>query len=265
MLKWNVESGVVAELSYKEKNLILPWGIETADAWGFFSLEKGIGYRHEILSESDYQVNSSSETKLKVQMPEGPWNLEVKNQLSEHHIVRETRLSPEGQSWHMDFVMRYRFLKENFEEALIGDQRLGHRGTNVYYQYPVKEVKLLGKHLNAHISVTDFHCPKGFKLLMYVRDYQNEWIVHIRFLPVTQERLVIKLCNRWYKTRPIPQFVTDELLKSDSLKERLLYRSERRPYKNKVMRLICPNAFPLEKLSGSDSFWIKSECRFYEP
>ena len=46
MLSWTVNDGVIKELRKGGENIIFPWGIETADTLGFFSLEKNVGYRH---------------------------------------------------------------------------------------------------------------------------------------------------------------------------------------------------------------------------
>lgn len=263
MLGWKVEKGVIQEVTLNDQNMIYPWGIETADASGFFSLEQHIGYRHIIDHQKHKLDGKTQQSSMQVLMPEGQWDLDLRSELHPRAITREVTLSTDSYSWHMDFVMRFRFKKEFFEEAKIADKTISHTNSNVYHLHDVREVELKGKNLSVRVAVTDLECPPNFKHYMYVRDHLDEWIVHSRFLPADDERMVIKLCNRWYKTRSIPQFLTDKILTYKIFKDYLYYHSERSPYKNRLMRLICPNAFPLGKLLPDQKFWVKSECTFH--
>ena len=49
MISWEINEGCITKIFYKGKNLILPWGVETADDCGHFSLELFKGYRFKVL------------------------------------------------------------------------------------------------------------------------------------------------------------------------------------------------------------------------
>ena len=63
-------------------------------------------------------------------------------------------------------------------------------------------------------------------------------------IPKAWDKEVIKICTAWAGTRPLPQVVSNALLKIDSIRDAIWYRGERRPYQNRVFRrLINPSAF----------------------
>lgn len=265
MLSWKIEEGIISSLKMREaEQLINPWGIETADSWGFFSLEKNIGYRHFRTDKDTHREIKKSQLNLEVEMPEGHWIMRVADQLTEKSVIRTVNLNTLKESWFMDFVMRFRFKKKYFDYAEIADKKIIHANSNVYHQYPVNEAWLKGKKYNVHLQVQDLIHGDEFAPFLYVRDYQDEWIIHIRFLPLKTEKTIIKLCNGWCKTKPLSPFLNQELLKKIWIRNQLLYRSERKPYENKLMRVLCPNAFPLVSLPANKNLLIKAECTIYE-
>lgn len=264
MLSWQIDEGIISGLKMGQDQLINPWGIETADSWGFFSLEKNIGYRHFRTDEIFMHENKRSNLDLKVEMPEGHWRLGMVDQLTENSIIRSVNLDTINASWFMDFVMRFRFKKSHFDYAEIAGQKIFHQNSNVYHQYPVDEAWLHGKNYRVKLKILEVIHDDKFSPYLYVRDYQDEWIVHIRLLPSATEKMVIKLCNRWSQTKPLSPFLNHELLKKKWIQNYLLYRSERRPYQNKLMRVICPNAFPLVCVAPHQNLMIKSECTIYD-
>lgn len=264
MLSWEIENGIISNLTMGKDQLINPWGVETADSWGFFSLEKNIGYRHFRSDEETRFDHKDSSINLKVEMPEGNWRLSSADSLKLNSIVRTVRLQTLTESWFMDFVLRFRFKKSHFDFAEIAGQKIYHQDSNVYHQYPVREVWLHGPRYRICLKMLDVLHGHQLSPYMYVRDFKDEWVVHIRLLPSNNDRLVIKLCNQWSKTKPLSPFLNEELLKKAWVKKNLLYRSERQPYKNKFMRILCPNAFPLINLAPMQELFIKAECIIYE-
>lgn len=257
MLRWKIERRVISELFFNNENVINPWGIETADSSAFFSLEEGKGWRYQILKE-DYLLNDKQyRAELITRMKEGLWSLEIKDNISEPNCVaRKARLNCLEDSFFMDFVMRFRFKKEFIQYAEIAGKRYYHHDTNIYYQYPAEAVFLKGRDFDVTISVIDKKVPDKMRCYMYVRDRADEWVVHARMLPCQWDKEVLKLCNVWAGTRPLPQVLTNIILKSEKARKRLWYRSESAPYKNKILRLINPNVFPMVRIGkGEELVW----------
>lgn len=259
MLNWEINNEVIGVLNFNGKNLINPWGLETADSSAFFSLEKGIGYRYSVLDEKySTQKNAYSGYK-KVRMREGLWEVNFSDEIvSSACIKRKATLKCIEDSYFMDFVMRFRIKKEFIEYALIANQKFFHVDSNIYHQYPVDQVLLKGveKDLFFKILIEDKSVPRGMSPYMYVRDRGDEWIIHVRMLPASYDKKVIKLCNSWYKTRPLPKLVSNLLLKNPKIENQLWYRGEFSPFSSKLMRFLNPAAFPMVKLKkGTELMW----------
>jgi hypothetical protein len=262
MLKWKIDKNVIFRLYYKNKNIINPWGIETADSSAFFSLEDGVGYRYEIEKE-DYQIDDRSyKAGLTTQMKEGVWKLNIDDKLEENSVIRRVEVTTLEDSMFMDFVMRFRFKKELIEYAQIDNKIYYHNNTNIYHQYPVDSVYLQAKGFGINISVLDKIVPNTMEPVMYVRDNKDEWIVHVRMVPKEWDKEVIKICTAWAATRPLPQFISKPLLAIKYVKNALWYRGERAPFKNIVIRrFLNPAAFGMVKVpKGSNLMWhVKME------
>ncbi|GAB4227868.1 MAG: hypothetical protein Tsb0021_04980 [Chlamydiales bacterium] len=256
-MKWNIQDHCIEELYLGEKNMIFPWGLETADSSAFFSLQKGVGYRYKILREHIEYTERNRRSCCVVKMMEGKWSLDTEDTIvSETQLRRRAHLTCLESSHFMDFVMRFRFRKEFFSKAFIEQRQLSHRNTNIYYQYPVNEVTLEGKKQRVSVKIEDFLCPSSLKPCMYVRDDREEWVVHARMVPQAWDKEVIKLCNSWAKTRPLPQAISNILLAIPWIKRNLWYRGERKPFRNFFMRRLNPQACPITKISqGGELIW----------
>jgi len=260
MLKWKLSKNLVSELyNNNGANFIHPWGLETADSWSFFSLEKGVGYRYSLLGESIEKQEKVLTQHLDIQFKEGRFSLVHKDQLDDKVIIRESDLIARSDSVFMDFVQRYRFKKEFFEYALIAGQKIVHTNSNVYHQFPVKEVVLKGTDLTIRISIDKVETANKFTPTMYVRDRGDEWIVHVRMIPSNDEFMVIKLCSRYFKTSPLPQWLTSAILFFPTIRNALRYRTERSPYKSRLMNFFAPNAFPMVRLKCGERLSWKSK------
>ncbi|HVY81199.1 MAG TPA: hypothetical protein VG994_09485 [Steroidobacteraceae bacterium] len=254
MLSWNVERGVIRELRKDGTNLILPWGIETADSSGFFSLEPGIGYRHTRLAEHSRADERSSSTQALVAMPEGLWNLTLEDRIEASDLISRTAaLTTVDDTVLMDFVVRLRFRKSLFHTAHIADRTLEHRASDVYNQYPVRSARLDGRDFSVRIDIEESQCTPALVPMLYVRDHADEWIVHARMIPCRYHKEVIKICNGWAGTRSLPLWLSRALLAVPGVRSRLWYRNERRPYPRLMRRLFNPNAFPLALLPKGES------------
>jgi hypothetical protein len=253
MLKWEIENGVVSKLYIDDENYINPWGAETADSSAFFSLETGVGYRFKYLNQKHSFTKTLNKHDLSIQMKEGSWDLNIQDEIkSESKINRKMSLVCKEDSFLMDFVLRFRFLKKHIEYAEIADKKFIHEDTNIYNQFVTNSVFLKGKSNSIKISINDFITHEHFQPEMYVRDRGDEWIVHVRMFPKKSDKDVIKLCSILFKTRPIAHFLTKILLSFKYIRKNLWYRGEKSPYKSKIMRFLNPNAFALVKIKAGD-------------
>lgn len=262
MIKWKIDKNVISELDYKGQNIIKPWGFETADSSAFFSLEKGVGWRYEKLEETYDFDNFNFKANLITQMQEGKWKLKIDDNIKENTISRKVEAITLEECFFMDFVMRFRFKKEFIEYAEISDEKYFHNNTNVYYQYPVDKVFLKGKGFDVNISIIDKIVPEKMEPVMYVRDNKDEWVVHVRMVPKSWDKEVIKICTAWAGTRSLPQFISKPLLSIKAIKNALWYRGERSPYKCRIFRrFINPCAFGMVKVKeNSKLMWqVKME------
>lgn len=263
-MEWRIQNKVVSEINYKGKNIINPWGIETADSSAFFSLEDGYGYLYNIISE-EYEIDSNTYRYLiNNKMVEGQWEIEGEDSLSSNTIQRKISLKCIEDSFFMDFVMRFRIKKEFAYASIIDEKILLHNASNTYYQYDVDTVTLLGEEFNIVITAETFLNNEFMKNVMYVRDAKDEWVVHIRYLPKVWNKEVIKLCNSWYNTQAIPMSLSSRILSNKGIREYLWYHNERKPYKSIVMKLINPNAIPMTKLQKGTKLNIESRFEITE-
>lgn len=249
ILNWKIEKNVISELYINDQNIIKPWGFETADSSAFFSLEKDIGWRYKKLSEK-YDFNEKyNKAEVLTEMEEGKWHLNIDDQLKNNQIIRHIEATTLEDSYFMDFVMRFRFKKEFIEYAEINDNKYFHKNTNIYYQFPVDKVFLKGKGFDINISIINSIVPDGLEPVMYIRDNRDEWVIHVRMIPKKWNKEVIKICTGWAGTRPLPQKISDFLLKNKWLRKQLWYRGERKPYKCRLFRrFINPCAFGMVKV-----------------
>ncbi len=265
MIKWKINNNVISEIYYKNQNILRPWGFETADSSAFFSLEKNVGWRYKKLLEEYEFDKTTNKAHIITQMKEGKWELFVNDELRENIVTRKVEAITLEDSYFMDFVLRYRFKKEFIEYAKIADKIYYHNNTNVYYQYPANKVFLKGKGFDINISIEDSIVPDKMQPVMYVRDNNDEWVVHIRMIPKKWDKEVIKICTRWAETRPLPQKLSNLLLKWKWLREQLWYRGERKPYKCRLFRrFVNPCAFGMVKIEKNSKLMWKAKMEINE-
>jgi hypothetical protein len=258
MLKWEIEKNVISKLYVNNKNIIYPWGFETADSSAFYSLEDGFGYRYKTLKQNIKFNDKQYKAEIITNMKEGKWKLNIDDKIIDDKIIeRRVESITLENSFFMDFVMRFRFKKEFIEYAKIDNKIIYHKNTNIYYQYSVEEVFLKGKEFDIKIGIIDKIVPEKMQPVMYVRDNNDEWVVHVRMIPKKCDKEVIKICTRWAGTRPLPQKLSNVLLKWKWLRKQLWYRGEKQPYKCRLFRkFINPCAFGMVKIKkGSKLMW----------
>lgn len=197
-------------------------------------------------------------------MRQGHFKLELNEFLNESDILRELHLETLAQTRLMDFVLRFRFKKELFPLASIAGQTFEHNNTNIYHQFETREATLKGPQGEIKIRVEDVFCPPSFIPHLYVRDRGDEWIVHARLLPASWDRETIKLCNSFFKTSPLPQFLSRLFLAIPAVRKALWYRGERAPFKGKILRWLNPNAFAFCTLPRGEKLSWKVRMSWYK-
>lgn len=257
-LNWDIDKNVISKLYVNGNNIIYPWGFETADSSAFFSLEEGIGWRYKSIKEEFHYNNTKFEANIITQMKEGKWALEVVDEINiENEVIRMVKAECLEDTYFMDFVMRFRFKKEWFNYAKISDKTIYHKKSNIYHQYPVNVVQLIGDKLDLKVSIIDSIVPTKMEPVMYVRDSGDEWVVHVRMLPKIYDKEVIKICTKWAQTRPLPRWLTHIILKNKKLKKYLWYRGELSPStKGIFLKIFNPSAYPMTEIEkGTKLMW----------
>lgn len=257
MINWEIKNNVLSTLIVDGDNIINPWGVETADSWAFFSLEKNIGYRYTSSNQKFEKGENYYRTFQEITMKEGRWSLETEDLIIGRKIRRTATLRCLEDSVFMDFVVRFRFKSSFFPVAEIYGKEFCHKSSNIYHQFLAKKASLRGFEKKIEIKIIEADCAEKFTPNMYVRDHQEEWVVHARMIPKDSDKVVVKLCSKYFKTSPLPNWLSWVLLKIPKLKEYLWYRSEHSPYKNKLAKIFSPNAFPMVVLNkGAVLKWV---------
>lgn len=254
----NNSKGHIESIILKKKELIFPWGIECGDSMGFFSqTDSGVRSSNEYLKIKI--TNSSSSSIQKVNLSDGELIVGSNNQWNKKEIERNVYAKAVKDTFLMDFVLRYRFKKNIFHTAIINKKKIIHNKTNIYYQYPVKEAMLLGEDCKITIKLNEVETADIFKPYMYVRDFEDEWIIHCRLLPEVFEKKVLKLNVPWYN-KSIPQFLSNIILSIPILQKRTWYRTEKKKYSswNLIGRFFKPSSYPLAMLKAGKIISINS-------
>lgn len=255
---WKVNTnGFIEKLEVDGENIIMPWGIEFGDSSSFFSLTDG-GWRNNQKVLRQEITATSIFARREVMMSEGRFILEYQEILQKNVVKRMATLIALEDSYLMDFVIRYRFIRELFDQGEISGQTILHKNSNIYYQYPVSHVTLVGGRL-VHIQLTSSATISKTNPYMYIRDYKNEWIVHARILPTEFCREIVKLNTLWFN-RALPDPVGHFLLDIPYLKNAIWYRSERAPYPkwHVIGKVFKPVAYGLFMLQKGKKIYIES-------
>jgi len=257
---------VLSELFIQDKNIIAPWGVEFADSSSFYSLEGGYGYRYKLLEQFESVDHFSHKVVQIIKMKEGLVRLELEEWLENPtNFRRICKIIFIEDTFLMDFVLRYRFLVSRFQKGYIANNTLRIGSSHIYHQYPVERSKVENSKYSIVISVNKKNIPSSMKGYMYLQYHGNYWVLHVRMLPLVWEKEVIKLCSKWFKTSPLPSWLSMPLLKIPNLKEALWYRGEKNPYKNRIARIFSPNAYPMVKLKKGELLLWDVSCRIENP
>lgn len=203
------------------------WGAETADRSSFFTLT-GRPYGCRIRAEECAKIPDGFVRRVEVEMAEGCWALEVEVTRQGATISVRQTLDCLEDSVFQDFVVRFRFDGDSFEQARIAGRTLAHENRNLWHQYPVQDVWLTGRHGAARIRACSSVTAGKFQQMAYVRDEPGSWIVHMRLIPSGPPDLYwIRWANRWF-TLSVGDRWSRRLLAHRWIKDPLWYLSERR-------------------------------------
>lgn len=263
-MKWTIDKNVISSIKFNSEEVINPWGVETSDTSAFFSLEDGIGYRYETIDEREEVKEHSHSYQALIKMMNGSFKIKLNEKLEGNKVIRTVEIVVVEDLPLMDFVMRFRFKDDFFNKAEIDEKSFKNDGSNIYHQFKTDRAKLIGDKLQVKIVATEFVAPTSFDQCMYVRSRNGEWIVHARMIPNKSDRDVIKLCSRWFKTRPLPEILSDFLLKSKRFRKGTWYRGERNPFKSRILNVFNPNSFPMIELREGDVLRWTVECEISE-
>ena len=253
MISWEIDDSIISKLIINGKNIIYPWGVETADSSSFFSLEKSVGLRNRILYEKYFHNDRNYRVAMSTKMKEGKWALSINDSIKDNSVFRCVEATMLEDTFMMDFVLRFRFKKKYIKYIEINGERLFHRNKNIYHQFQSSLVYLKGFSFDLKLTIEDSKVPFKMMSVVYVRDRKDEWVVHFRMLPKIWDKEVIKICTSWAKTKPLPQCISNLLLSSVRIRKSLWYRPERNPYKNRLYRyLINPAAYPMVLLNKNE-------------
>jgi hypothetical protein len=253
---------VLRELTMGGANVIRPWGVEFADSSAFYSLEDGFGYRYDLLEHRERTEGTRHEIAQVIRMKEGLVRLELDECLETPRSFRRScRLICLEATVLMDFVLRFRFEASLFPFGSIAGRTFAYAGSCVYHQYPVDSAAVGNDRFSIRISVVGKTIPSSMGGNVYLRDGEGAWVLHVRMLPVAWEKEVVKLCSKWFGTRPLPQWATSYLLRVPQIREALWYRGEQRPWRNRIACIFSPNAYPMAFLQKGEVLMWDVSCQ----
>lgn len=205
------------------------WGNETADRRSFYNpVENSFGI--QILQEnvSNDPGEKGFKREVEVLMGEGHWLLNTATSVDDQRIKMTQRLTCLDKSLFQDFVMRFCFSKASFDLARIAGKTIRHNNSNIWHQYPVKEVILENELSQLSVKVAGAETAGKFRQEMYVRDEPDHWIVHARMVPVEPYALYwIRWSNRLFRLS-LGARVSSLLLSIGPLRRALWYLGERK-------------------------------------
>lgn len=258
-INWN-DDAVIDSIKYGGKNIILPWGIEFADSVGFFSLT-GEGMNCDIDSREITKLENGYCTSMKIKLREAFVQLDYSDIYeSESNTIRRTAcLTALEDSFLLDFVLRYRFVKDFFDEGGIMGHKIEHRGLNIYHQYSVKEAFLRNSEEQVTIKIEQSKSD-DFNPFMYIRDAKVEWVIHARLLPNKADKYVLKVNASWHN-RALRTKLAAPILAISKIRNKILYWAERKPGQTRprfISRYV--SAYPLVCLKKGESIYLETSA-----
>ena len=203
------------------------WGAETADRKSFFTLtDTAFGCR--VTDISSNATAAGFVRRIQADMAEGKWTLDIETKAVQDKITITQHLTCEEPSVFQDYVMRFKFDKESFDHGVISGKQIIHKNTNIWYQFPVRQARLCGKHGSVIFTVIDSITQEKFSQQLYIRDEPRFWIVHARLIPAEPCDLYwIRWTNRCFRMS-LSDGWSRRILAWNWAKKKLWFLAERR-------------------------------------
>lgn len=196
--------------------------IEFGNAAGFFS-----GHKQAICSNDIYLENF--ERKFIANIQNADLEITEKFKINNDILNRSVVYSARNELKLFDLVSRFVVLSNN-RPAYIADKSIFHSCSNIYYQYPVKKVRVpLGD--SNWLDFSDNNSPDFslFDSVFYVRDEgvhngMKKWIVHHRKIVKPElAKLIVRCCNPKFEGELPFQFFIPKIIKKKLFRIRELY------------------------------------------
>lgn len=246
-------------------NIGAEYGVEFSTNNSFFTYED-TKLRCKLMQDKSIK-SGNSETKLTTIIFEPQKKLELLYErfVNNSSCCSEIKLTSREGIYLNDFVARYVFEKGSVQSVLIANKKINKFEINKYYQYEAKAIEIFlasGQKFSINIIKDGTSIPEDTSIYFYAKKTQDNFVVHCRILPKLRNKAVIKLCNRHFRTLPIPSSLTNCLLYfNPNLHKKLAHHSEKNPKIGFLGKLVNPVLFY--------NFWMKSsikltiKCKIY--
>lgn len=251
------KKGNIEKLIINNKNIIYPWGFESSDSAGFFSVTAK-GWRCSVISKKVRSNNILNIATYHVKLPFSEWILYIKEKIIGNKIIRNHTIKCLENSEFNDVVSRFRFKSKYVEWVKLGTKKIFHRNSRLYHQHPVNSI-IIKTNMGYLISIKikKYNSDNQLQPVMYARDISKEWVIHARLFPKKPKLYQIKICKKWYN-KAIPQNISNFLLKNGVIKNFLLYRAERKTPGFPI------NVYGLAKYKEGSTLNLVTETKIYK-
>jgi len=252
-------TGYIKSIELDGAQIAENWGVETSDPWGFFTSVE-TSQNCEITRETNTE-SSKSNSKYDLKMGRSELEISTSDSINGMSITRTQELTMKSSGLIADFVTRYKFSKASFPKARIAGNEYQHRDSRLNYMFPVETAQLVGDEWTVDVSCNQTDGAGSMGVNMYVSDQRENWVIHIRQLPITPDREVVRLCKNWYDSQPLPNWMSATLIRIPWFKRRFWYGAESQKPRH-IWHYFNPGVFPYASLNTGDRLAISSTCQF---
>lgn len=237
------------------------WGCEIGNWYGSFSQSKHLRRKSLIKHKNNQEYSFRFKVNLPCGRRKDSWfQVDELLKFGQSSITQEFTFEIKSKTAQLgDLVNRFVFEENLLPRATLGNKKIPHCGTNIYYQVPLTDVQLAGHKVQITVKNNKMLCPTGydtaFDKTIYLRDepttnyHSKRWVVHARL--ISARDYAGNYVARWFYPNVIlPQPLT-QVLASGSLKQSLWRLRERFP-------LSPINLGSIMYVKGGDKFTLRS-------